>query len=131
MQPDQSDTPVGQEEVAAFIRTSFRSVWDLELLCHLRRTPAENQHPATLVASLRASELVVTNSLSALLAAGLIVAELDCSVRYAPASPALDRLSEQAETLYRRSPDAVRRMIVTAANPGIAAFADAFRLRKD
>ncbi len=131
MQPGYPDTPAGQEEVAAFIRTSFRSVWDLELLCHLRRTPGENQHPTALVTGLRASEVVVANSLSALLTAGLIVVEPDSSVRYAPASPGLDRLSEQAETLYGRSPDAVRRMIVTAANPGIAAFADAFRLRKD
>lgn len=117
--------------MAAFIRASFRSVWDLELLCHLRRTPDENQHPGSLVTGLRASEVVVANSLSALLAAGLIVAEADSSVRYAPASPDLGRLAEQAETLYRRTPDAVRRMIVTAANTGIAAFADAFRLRKD
>jgi hypothetical protein len=125
------DSPPGKEEVAAFIRASFRSVWDLELLCHLRRTPSANQHPAALVAGLRASELVVANSLSSLLAAGLIVAEPDSSVRYAPASAALDGLVEHAEALYRRSPDAVRRMIVTAANTGIAAFADAFRLRKD
>jgi hypothetical protein len=131
VQPDRSDTPEGQDEVAAFIRASFRSVWDLELLCHLRRTPSENQHPASLVGGLRASDLVVANSLSALLAAGLIVAEADHSVRYAPVSADLDRLAEGAEALYRRSPDAVRRMIVTAANPGIAAFADAFRLRKD
>jgi hypothetical protein len=129
--PDRSETPAGQEEVAAFIRTSFRSVWDLELLCSLRRTPNENQQPADLVVSLRASELVVANSLSALLAAGLIVTEADASVRYAPASADLDRLSTEAEAFYRRSPDAVRRMIVTAGSSGIAAFADAFRLRKD
>ena len=120
-----------QEEAAAFIRASFRSVWDLELLCHLRRASDGSHHPAALVAGLRASEVVVANSLSALLSAGLIVAEPDYSVRYAPASPTLDRLSEQAELLYRRSPNAVRRMIVTATNPGAAAFADAFRLRKD
>lgn len=130
MHQGRGDIPT-PDEVAAFIRTSFRSVWDLELLFHVRRTPTENQHPASLVASLRASELVVANSLSALLAAGLIVVEPDSSVRYAPASAPLDRLVGEAEALYRRSPDAVRRMIVTAANSGIAAFADAFRLRKD
>jgi hypothetical protein len=127
--PDRPETP-GEEEVAAFIRTSFRSVWDLELLCHLRGASGANQQPAALVASLRASELVIANSLSALLAAGLIVVEADAWVRYAPASAALDSLSQKAETLYRRSPDAVRRMIVTSANSGIAAFADAFRLRR-
>ena len=43
----------------------------------------------------------------------------------------MDKLVEQAEALYATSPDAVRRMIVAASNPGITAFADAFRLRKD
>ena len=117
--------------MAAFIRGTFRTVWDLELLCHLRRTPDQNQQHDILVAGLRASELVVDNSLAALLAAGLIVEEQDRSVRYAPASAQLDRLAAEAEAMYRRTPDAVRRMIVTAANPGIAAFADAFRLRKE
>lgn len=119
-----------REEVAAFIRSSFRSVWDLEMLCYLRRSPDRDQSPATLVAGLRASDQVVANSIAALLAAGLIVQEPDQSVRYAPASADLVRLSEQADALYARSPDAIRRMIVTASHPGIAAFADAFRLRK-
>ena len=131
MHSDRSGLTGEQEEVAAFVRASFRSVWDLELLCFLRRAPDQNQPPATLVTGLRASELVVANSISALLAAGLIVEEPDHSVRYAPASPDLDRLSQGADVLYARSPGAIRRMIVTAANPGIAAFADAFRLRKD
>lgn len=117
--------------MAAFIRASFRTVWDLELLRYLRRTPDQNHHPATLVTGLRASELVVANSLSALLAAGLIVTDADGSARYAPANQDLDQLCSAAEQLYNRSPDAVRRMIVTAASPGISAFADAFRLRKE
>jgi hypothetical protein len=128
---DRSGLTDEQEEVAAFIRASFRSVWDLELLCHLRRAPDRQQHPAALVTGLRASDLVVANSISALLAAGLIVEDPDGSVRYAPASHDLGRLCEQADALYARSPGAIRRLIVTAANPGIAAFADAFKLRKD
>lgn len=131
MHPDQFEFGEGQEEVVAFIRATFRSVWDLELLCFLRRTPVANHQSSELVTELRASELVVANSIAALLAAGLVVEEPDSSVRYAPAAADLNRLCEEAEALYRRSPDAVRRMIVTAANPGIAAFADAFRLRKD
>lgn len=120
-----------KQDVSNFIRTSFRSVWDIELLCYLRLTPGINQPPPKMVADLRASELVVANSLAALLANGLIVVEADGSARYAPASENLDRMSMAAQELYQRSPDAVRRMIVSAANPGIAAFADAFRLRKD
>jgi hypothetical protein len=41
-------------------------------------------------------------------------------------------LVDQSRDLYARSPDAVRRLIVVGTSSGgIAAFADAFRLRKD
>lgn len=121
----------GNQEVSEFIRSSFRSVWDLELLSYLRSDPAQHHAPAKVVADLRASELVVANSVAGLLSAALIVVDPDGSVRYAPANPELDRLSDAVIELYRRTPDSVRRTIVSAASPGIEAFADAFRLRKD
>ena len=120
-----------RNEVAGFIRASFRSVWALELLCFLRQHRDRSLTHAEMVAGLRGSDLVVTQSVESLAAAGLILTEADGSARYAPASADLDRLVGQAEALFARSPDAVRRMIVAAANPGITAFADAFRLRKD
>jgi hypothetical protein len=73
----------------------------------------------------------VTQSVDSLNAAGLVLAEEGGGARYAPASKALDGLVGQAASFYAKSPDAVRRMIVAAANPSITAFADAFRLRKD
>lgn len=119
------------QDASGFIKSSFRSVWDLELLCYLRRGAGASHQPARIVADLRASDLVVSNSLSTLLAAGLVAVEPDGSARYAPATADLDNLCDAAGALYVRSPDAVRRMIVTAASPGLSAFADAFRLRKD
>lgn len=120
-----------QHEVASFIRATFRSVWALELLCFLRQNRDRSLPHAEMVAGLRGSDLVVTQSVEALSAAGLVMAEADGSARYRPGSDDLDALVVQAEALYASSPDAVRRMIVAAANPGITAFADAFRLRKD
>ena len=120
-----------KQEVASFIRTSFRSVWALELLCFLRRNRDRFMTHAEMVTELRGSDLVVTQSVGTLAAAGLIVTEADGSARYAPASDDLDALVGQAEALYASSPDAVRRAIVAAANPSVTAFADAFRLRKD
>ena len=120
-----------REEVANFIRTTFRSVWALELLCFVRQNRDRTLSHAEVVAELRGSDLVVTQSVAGLAAAGLIVTEADGSARYAPASADLDALVEQAEALYASSPDAVRRTIVAAATPGLTAFADAFRLRKD
>ena len=117
------------DDVSSFIAASFRSVWALELLCFLRQEPRSHSHDE-MVAGLRGSDLVVTQSVQALTAAGLAIVESDGSARYHPASADLDGLVELATALYARSPDAVRRTIVAAAHPAITAFADAFRLRK-
>jgi hypothetical protein len=119
------------EDVSNFIQGTFRSVWALELLCFLRQDRSRGHSHEAMVAGLRGSDLVVTQSVHALTAAGLVLVEADGSARYHPASADLERLVEGSEALYARSPDAVRRMIVSAANPGLTAFADAFRLRKD
>ena len=120
-----------EHDVAAFIRASFRSVWALELLRMLRQNQDRILSRDEMVAGLRGSDLVVTQGVDTLSAAGLVVTEDDGGARYRPATAELDALVEATEALYRTSPDAVRRMIVAAANPGITAFADAFRLRKD
>ena len=120
-----------KSEVSIFLRATFRSVWALELLILLRQNRDRPLSHAEMVAGLRGSDLVVTQSVGSLAAAGLVLAEKDGSALYAPASGDLDRLVAAAEALYASSPDAVRRTIVEAANPGITAFADAFRLRKD
>lgn len=119
------------EDVSSFIRSTFRSVWALELLCFLRQEPGAGRSHDQMVAGLRGSDLVVTQSVESLTAAGLVIAEADGSARYSPASGDLEALAGAAEALYKRSPDSVRRTIVAAANPAITAFADAFRLRKD
>lgn len=120
-----------REEVESFIRTTFRSVWALELLCFLRQNRERALSHAEMVAELRGSDLVVVRSVEMLAAAGLIVTEADGGARYAPVSDEVDRLVEESEALYATSPDLVRRMIVAASNPNLTAFAEAFRLRKD
>lgn len=119
------------QEVIEFIRSHFRSVWSLELLLHLRRHPDRIWSTAQLVDVLRASEAVVATGVETLLAGGLIVVEKDGGARYAPASADLDRRVGETEEVYGRKPDAVRRLIVLSANSGVAAFAEAFRLRRD
>ena len=118
-------------EVASFVRATFRSVWALELLCLLRQHRDRTMSHADMVTGLRGSDLVVTQSVTGLAAAGLLLLEADGGARYAPATDELHLLAGAAEKLYAGSPDAVRRMIVEAANPGLTAFADAFKLRKD
>ncbi len=118
-------------DINRFITETFRSVWALEVLCFLRRNRERGISPIELIAGLRGSDLVVSQSVDALLAAGLVLVEQDGGVRYSPVTLELEHLVDQTCALYAKSPDAVRRMIVAAANPGVAAFADAFRLRKD
>ncbi|WP_404337297.1 hypothetical protein AB2M62_01830 [Sphingomonas sp. MMS12-HWE2-04] len=118
-----------KQEVASFVRSSFRSVWSLELLCFLRKNRDQAFGHADLVAALRGSDLVVTHSVEGLLAAGLVVIEGENRVRYQPVSDPVDKLAGAAEALYAQRPDSVRRIIVTPS--GAASFADAFRLRRD
>ena len=58
------------ESILRFIRASFPSVWALELLLTLKREPRAWTREQ-MVAALRASDLVITRALDALVAAGL------------------------------------------------------------
>jgi hypothetical protein len=120
-----------EPDVLRFIRAVFPSVWALELLRFVRQDRGRSLSHAEMVAGLRGSELVVTQSVQALASAGLVQVEDDGGARDAPASSELDRLADAALRLYASRPGKVRRAIVAAANPDLAAFADAFRLRKE
>lgn len=126
--PASGSTP-SQEDVARFISSSFRSVWSLELLLLIKQDPRPFPREE-LVSALRASELVISQAVDSLVAAGLATADADGNTTYMPVSPDADALVERAEGLYARKPDAVRRMIVASTTSGVAAFANAFRLRK-
>lgn len=117
------------EDVLRFIAASFPSVWALELLLALRR----ERRPWTreqLVTALRASELVVSKALDALVAAGLASVDHEGAL-YMPANQDVDECMDRVEQLYRTRPNAVRRTIVSASTSSAAAFANAFRLRRD
>jgi hypothetical protein len=118
-----------RQETSAFIRSAFRSVWSLELMCVLRKAPERSWSQPELVAAMRSSDLVVQQSVELLLTAGLVVTDADGGVRYQPANEATERMAAAAEALYIERPDAVRRMIV-APTSSASLFADAFRLRR-
>lgn len=75
---------------------------------------------------MRASELVVSQAVETLVAAGLASCDRDGQVMYLPTSDAVRRLVDEADKLYLTQPDAVRRLIVGSSS-GLAAFADAFK----
>ncbi len=118
------------EDISRFISASFRSVWSLELLLLLKRQPGFHSRDE-LIGHLRGSELVVAQALDGLVAGGLASIDEAGHASYFPASADLAALVEGAEDLYARKPDSVRRMIVAGTAPGLNAFAEAFRLRKD
>jgi predicted transcriptional regulator len=119
------------QQLLTFIKDNFRSVWALELLILLAGDSERAISHDELVARLRASDSVVGQSLSSLVAAGIVSTEEDGGARFAPASADIERLAKAAVALYAQKPDAVRRLIVLGQNGSLAAFADAFRLRKD
>ena len=116
--------------IKRFIRSAFGSIWSLELLLVLRQQPEHAWTRAELIAALRASEEVLARSSADLMAAGLIVIDEEERVRYAPASPELDRTVADVVALYGSRPAAVRRLIV-GGEDSVASFADAFRFRRD
>jgi hypothetical protein len=117
------------DDLLRFIASSFRSVWALELLLLLKREqrawPREE-----LIRTLRASDLVVSNALDSLIAAGLASVE-EGGALYMPVTLEVASFVDSLEQLYAARPDAVRRVIVSASGSGATAFAEAFRLRKD
>ncbi len=118
------------DEVSSFIRSSFRSVWTLELLLLLKGEP-RGWSEAELITALRASKLIVAQGLEELTAAGLAAIDEKSLACYRPVSDDVARLVDAAEIYYARSPDTVRRMIVAASSSTLTAFADAFKFRKE
>ena len=117
------------DDLLRFIGSSFQSVWALELLLILKRDRRLWPHDE-LVATMRASELVVSKAVDSLVAAGLASVEGQ-EVIYMPINDDVATCVDELESLYAVRPDAVRRAIVSTGSSGASAFADAFKLRKD
>ena len=120
-----------EKNASEFLRSTFRSIWSLELLFLLADDAARCWSSAEMVAALRASELVVNQAIDNLNAAGLLVQEPGECFRYAPASGEVHALVLSARSLYAHSPDAVRRLIIRSRSNHLLNFADAFKFRNN
>lgn len=119
------------EDLAAFIRRSFSSIWSLDLLLLLRGDAERDWTREELINALRASEQVLARSIGDLAAAELVRVETG-TVRFAPASPDLKTCVDEVALLYARRPAQMRRLIVSGGGDDqLAGFASAFRLRGD
>lgn len=125
----QSGLAVLSPDLLAFIRSSLRSVWALELLLLLRRQAPRALSVDAMARELRGTETLVSRFLPQLEAAGLIASEQG-AYRFAPASPALQELCALLELEYRERPVAVVDAIVSTPNDHLRNFADAFRFKE-
>ena len=117
--------------VDRFLRSTVRSVWQLELLLLLQRQRTRLWTADELVRDLRASVLIVGDALSALQKAGLVSRNANDQYQYWPITPELDRLVDQVAAAYTSSPVAVTEAILSAPSSSVRTFADAFKIKKD
>lgn len=117
-------------DIEIFIGDSFTSIWDLELLTALLEHP-EGTSSADLIERMRSSELVVARGIETLVAAGMAAMEGDGRLYFRPVNAMVEECARRASEFYERFPGRARRLIVARHAPGLNAFADAFRLRKD
>ena len=118
-------------DIEQFISDSFTSIWDLELLSVVLENPDRAQTAQELVERMRASELVVEQGFQALVAAGMASVDAEGRLRFQPVNEEVARLARDASEFYSRFPGRARRLMISRQSPGLTAFADAFRLRKD
>lgn len=120
-----------QDHLESFIGNSFRSVWALEVLQFLVERSTASFSSEELISALRVSNAVISQSVGNLLAAGLVMVDGEGRISLHAVKEDDLALVRAAIDFYQRSPDKVRRLIVAQAAPGITAFADAFKLRRD
>jgi len=117
--------------VDRFLRGTVRSVWELELLLLLRQQRTRLWTADELVRDLRASVLIVGDSLDSLQKAGLVSRNANEQYQYWPITPELDHLVDDVSAAYASSPVAVTEAILSSPSSSVRTFADAFKIKKD
>lgn len=118
-------------DIEQFVSDSFTSIWDLELLSVVLENPDRGHTAKELVERMRSSDLVVEQGIESLVAAGMASIDAKGRLRFQPVSEELAECARKASDFYARFPGRARRLMIARRSPGLAAFADAFRLRKD
>lgn len=118
---------VADVDLVAFIRRSIPSVWALEALLLVRRSPGRSWSAGELVGELRASHAVVVGVLDGFQRDGLVTKGEDGRFRFAPAADVLDELTTALAEAYAERPVAVITAIAST-DAKLKDLADAFRL---
>lgn len=118
-----------EEQIFALIRASISSVWDLELLLLLRRTPERRWTADELVRELRASPTAVSRAVARLRAQGFAEESPKSAVQYRAVDEARNEFVRSLEQLYASKPASVIKEIVSRPDDELTSFSDAFRIR--
>jgi DNA-binding MarR family transcriptional regulator len=118
-------------KVERFIRDEMDSVPHLEAVLLLWRTAPRVWSAAQLAEHLYISQADAAGIADDLHRRGLIARDADDSFFFDRSREELNALLESLDATYRRDLIRISGIIHSKASPGIRAFADAFRLRKD
>lgn len=119
------------ERIRAFLRTTIKSVWALDLLVLMKNAPERGWTIAALNDDLRATPSLVEEILNGFVRNSLVVVNPDGTFSYAPAAAETDAIASELVRLYAERPVAIIKEILSAPNEKIHSFVDAFRLKKD
>jgi hypothetical protein len=119
------------EDVRNFLFQHIDSVEQLEVLLLLRMHADRGWSPEEVATELRTDARSVRERLDDLRGGGLLAAEPEGGLRYAPKSPALDRTVHAVAQCYETHRVAIITLIFSKPSDRIRSFADAFRLRKE
>lgn len=121
---------ISEDAVLNFAAVWFKSVWALELLLALKRDPARLWDAEQMIRELRSSQVVVTEAVSNLIAARLVIQDESGRYRYQAGTPGLDEMVTELEKVYAVKPVAVVREIVMSPNRKLQILSDAFRFKE-
>ena len=121
---------ISEETLLDFAGALFKSVWALELLLALKHPADRSWQTSDIIKELRGSQVVVTEALSNLVAAGLVIQEDNGRYRYQPGSPSMDEMVTELANLYAVKPTSVICKIVTSSSAKLQILSDAFRIKE-
>lgn len=116
------------DHVAAFIRSSVRSIWALEAILLMRSASDRAWTAEALTFALRGALPLTENILAEFTAAHIAVRGPDGVFRYAPDAKIAALIDELAR-IHAEFPLAVAKAVARAPNDKIQSFIDAFRLK--
>jgi len=117
-------------ETLKFVRSSFSSLWALELLFLMRRENDRAWSVADLTRELRASETLVQAILPDFVKKGLVLETARNVFRYHPAVAELERLVERVAAAYAQNRIKLINEIFRTPEPSAQSFARGFKLRR-